>query len=146
MTIQIHSLYNRQDTLSSAVTFSDPTLTQQHFRQECDINFIMDRYNRTGMLPQNANISEAFYGDVSDSFDYRSSLEAIQAADEAFASLPAAVRQRFANDPSQLIDFLHDSGNRAEAISLGLISPDPDPTSGPAPASDDGVSSAKSSG
>jgi len=38
------------------------------------------------------------------------------------ASLPSKIRDRFGNDPSQLLSFLADSSNKDEAISLGLVS------------------------
>ena len=52
------------------------------------------------------------------------------AADDAFMALPAAVRERFNNDPAELVDFVSDVNNRSEAIDLGLIPP---------PAKPDGV-------
>lgn len=45
-----------------------------------------------------------------------------------FDLLPAAVRDKFQNDPAQLFDFVMDAGNRDEAIKLGLIAkPDEKP-------------------
>ena len=56
------------------------------------------------------------------------------AADAAFMAFPSSVRDRFGNDPSALFAFVHDSSNRDEAISLGLIGPPPkvEPPASPA--------------
>ena len=42
-------------------------------------------------------------------------------AEEAFMTLPAVVRARFANDPAGIFTFLQDPANRDEAVKLGLI-------------------------
>ena len=36
-------------------------------------------------------------------------------------TLPADLRKRFSNDPGQLLSFLENEDNRAEAIKLGLV-------------------------
>ena len=44
----------------------------------------------------------------------------IQAQDQ-FASLPANIRDRFANSPEKYLAFLADSANKEEAVKLGLV-------------------------
>ena len=62
--------------------------------------------------------------DVSDFVDYQEALGIVAQARESFLALPSSVRERFGNNPASLIDFLNDASNRAEAISLGLLSVD----------------------
>ena len=100
----------------------DPSLTQQHCRDECDINFIVERYGVTGQLPVN-NTPAPTYGDFTGVFDYRSALDAVMAADEAFMALPAKIREQFDNDPALLVDFCSDPDNRSKAMEIGLIPP-----------------------
>ena len=102
--------------------FFDPAtaLTQQHFRDECDVNFIMSKYSSTSLL----NHSEHFqgnYGDFTDVQDYQTSLNEVMKAQEMFMSLPSRVRNRFANDPSEFLDFVGREENREEMKSLGLL-------------------------
>lgn len=96
------------------------SLTRQEFRDECDINNIVARAG-AGLVSLTVPAAPLFT-DVSEvPSDYQECLEHLFNADEQFASLPARVRERFSNDPSQLFEFLADPGNRDEAVKLGLI-------------------------
>ena len=119
MSVKIHSRYDLP--VSPAVTFVEPSLAQQHFRDECDINNIMDRYARTGVLGDVTATRQPSFGDFSADFDYQIALNQLIDAQDMFASLPARLRDRFANDPSKLLAFVSDEANREEAIKLGLI-------------------------
>ena len=99
-----------------------PSLTQQQFKDECDINKIMDRYLRTGVLSdplQNRGIPK--YGDYADIGDYMDHMNKVVEANEMFESLPASIRKRFNNNPGELIEFVMNDDNRKEAEFLGLI-------------------------
>ena len=103
--------------------------TKQSFKDECDINTILSRFQRTGLL-EFVNERHAQYGDVS-SIDFQDSLNTVIEAQAMFDDLPAAWRKRFNNDPAQLLDFVQDPGNREEAIKLGICkAPPPSPTGG----------------
>lgn len=101
----------------------DPSLAQQHMKDECDINVIVERFGVTGSLPQ--TIIEPTYGDFSGVYDYHSALNAIRASEEAFMALPAKIRAKFDHDPNALLEFLQNETNRDEAIELGLIDGEP---------------------
>jgi phage internal scaffolding protein len=103
----------------SGLACEEPTLAQQHFKDECDINNILRQFNVTGMLPE-APLSPR-YGDFTGIVDYHSALNAVIAAEDGFMELPAQIRARFQNDPENLINFLNDESNKDEAIKLGLI-------------------------
>jgi phage internal scaffolding protein len=103
----------------SGLACEEPTLAQQHFKDECDINNILRQFNITGNLPE-APLSPR-YGDFSGIMDYHSALNAVIAAEDGFMALPADLRARFQNDPENLISFLDDESNRDEAIKLGLV-------------------------
>lgn len=109
----------------------DPSLTQQHMAEECDINYIVERFGVTGQLPE-APDHIPTYGDFTGIGDYRQALDAVSSANAAFMSLPANIRERFDNDPALFVDFCSstDPADRSEAIELGLIPP---------PAKPDGV-------
>ena len=100
----------------------DPTLAQQNCRDECDINYIVERFGVTGQLPPQTGPMPT-YGDFTGIGDYRDALDAVMRADEAFMALPANVRERFDNDPALFVDFCSDVSNRSEAMELGLIPP-----------------------
>jgi phage internal scaffolding protein len=104
---------------ASALLCEDPSLAQQHARDESDINTIVKRFGLTGELP--SNVRTPTYGDFSDAMDYHTSLIAVRAADAAFMQLPADIRTRFNNDAGAFVDFVSDDNNRAEAEKLGLV-------------------------
>lgn len=111
----------------------DPiSLTHQAMAPECDINTIMKKYERTGVLEHRNNF-EGQYGDFADGpADYHESMNAVIAADEMFSTLPAKVRRRFHNDPGAFIEFATNPENQDELIKLGLatrLPEDPKPVS-----------------
>lgn len=105
----------------SGLHCEDASLTQQHFKDETDINNILRQFNITGLLPE-STLSPR-YGDFTGIGDYHSALNSVIAAEDGFMSLPAELRARFENDPAQLIDFLENPENKNEAIKLGIVNP-----------------------
>jgi len=106
----------------------DPvSLTHQSMAPECDINTIMRKYERTGVL-EHRNTYEGTYGDFSDApSDYHESMNQVLAADEMFETLPAKIRRRFHNDPGVFLDFATNPENQDELIKLGLATARPEP-------------------
>lgn len=94
------------------------SLTQQQFKEDCDVNVIMERYMRTGVMPN--TVAPMIEGDFSNLPSYQEALHTIMAAEEMFMEIPAKVRLRFENDPQKLMDYLNDPANDDEAVSLGL--------------------------
>lgn len=103
----------------SGLACEEPSLAQQHFKDECDINTILERFNITGLLPESPLSPR--YGDFSGIGDYHTAMNRVMAAKDEFMSLPAQIRSRFNNDPAQLIEFLQNESNRPEAEELGLV-------------------------
>lgn len=110
-----------------------PSRTQQHFATECDINQIMGKYRKTGVLPEKLQIPA--YGDAIGMPSYQEMLDISVRAQASFDALPASLRKRFGNSPASFMDFVHDEENREEAVKLGLIeAPSPAPADLPIPA------------
>jgi len=103
----------------SGLHCEDASLAQQHFKEECDINTILQKFNITGLLPE-APLSPR-YGDFTGIGDYHTAMNRVIAVQDEFEALPAQIRARFDNDPAQLIEFLENSDNRPEAEELGLV-------------------------
>lgn len=100
--------------------FNEPSMTEQHFKDECDINTIISQYNKTGVMPSGTR--QPLFGDFADfPQDLQSSQAFFDDAHERFMSLPSNVRKEFNNDPVQLLSFLQDESNREKAIEYGFI-------------------------
>lgn len=118
----VRNPYNYDMALASqesGLECKDPSLAQQHMKDECDINVLVERFGVTGSMPV-API-EPSYGDFSGVGDYHTALNKIKAADEAFMALPAKIRAKFDHDPNVLLNYLQNEENRDEAIQIGLI-------------------------
>lgn len=139
------NFYTRFDTPPKVQTLnSAPSLTQQQFKEEADINNIIASYNTTGLLtnPLVQSARQPIFGDFSNlPQDYMQVQNQLLQAQADFMDLPAKIRQRFNNNPAELISFLQNPNNVDEAIELGLmektskseLAPEPKPEP-PAPA------------
>lgn len=94
--------------------------TKQQFKDECDINNIMKKYERNLML-DHVNRYGGQYADVTGDVDYQTALNTIISAEEAFFSIPAKIRARFENDPQRFLEFVSDPSNREEMGKMGLL-------------------------
>lgn len=117
----------------------DEDQTKQEFKEECDINTILKRFNITGQLPSDVRMPT--FGDFSQVRDFHDAVNAIAQANEAFDEMPAEIRARFGNDPGAFVAFCSDTKNMEEARRLGLVpaaelkeAPKPAPVAPPAPA------------
>jgi len=100
--------------------------TRQEFAEECDINTIMARYEKTGVWPM-VDAPEARYLDCSEIPDFQSALHVVIEAEKAFMSLPAIVRRDFDNDPAKFVDFACDPENLGQMREWGLAPPEKAP-------------------
>lgn len=112
---------------------SGPSMTRQEFAADADVNNIMARFERTGMMP-NVNPSvPPVYLDLSNVPDFHAAMQLMIDAEQAFMTLPAAVRKSFDNDPAKFVDFAEKGENLAQMRAWGLAPPAEEPELVPAP-------------
>lgn len=117
----VRSPYNYDRDLASTesgLLCLDPTRTQKQFKDECDINVIIERFGVTGQLPVMA--VQPMSGDFTGIGDYREALDVVAAANENFYRLSSKVREKFNNDARQFVDFCVNPGNIEAVRELGL--------------------------
>lgn len=116
---------DRFERTSGVVLKCDPKegRTQQQFKDECDVNIIVERYVKTGNWGSSLKpgTKTPMFGDFTEAPDYQECMDKLIAAQADFDSLPSRLRKRFNNSPYDLLEFLHDPANKDEAIALGLI-------------------------
>lgn len=100
----------------------DEIRTVQSERKEADINSIIARFEKSGMVSL-LNKSEPFYGDVSEFDGLQDAFIKVEEANKLFMGMSAEIRSRFGNDPVSMISFLADPANRKEAEDLGMVVP-----------------------
>ena len=111
-----------------AIDFSKcERLVAVEFAREADINFLLARYKNTGSLYTADEMLKAKarprFGDFTAVPDFQTQLDKMREAIDLFGDLPLALRQRFSDDPVQLLEFLQDEKNVDEAVKLGLVVP-----------------------
>lgn len=101
--------------------FSEDPGAVQSFKDECDINRIMAKFRRTGVLNW-VNEHQGKFEDVT-GHDFREAMDTLVRAREVFDDLPAHIRSEFHNDPAAFLDFCHSTkeSDRARARELGLL-------------------------
>lgn len=111
----------------------EPSRTKQSHKAEVDINNIIRQYTSQGMIELlHQNAAKGVYRDLPADFTYQDALNIVVQAESAFASLPSKVRERFHNNPAELLAFMEDGNNAQEAIKLGLaIARPPEPEKTP---------------
>lgn len=96
------------------------SVTQQHFRDQVNINNIVAKAKRTGVLPK--GLKAPYFADISNvPQDYHACLQQIKKTEQLFMALPSKLRKRFENDPQKLVDFCSNDENYVEAMKLGLL-------------------------
>ena len=80
--------------------------TKQSFRRDADINYIVAKARKTGILPCLAQPQT--YGDFSSVDSYHAAQNLVISAHERFMSLPSGVRDRFKNDPGEFLKYASD--------------------------------------
>lgn len=103
------------------VTPADAVGAKQSFKQECDINFIIEKFQTTGAITH-FNTRQPQYG-YAEAVEFREALDIVKKGQDLFASLPSSLRSRFENDPAQFLEFVQDPANGDEMVALGLREP-----------------------
>lgn len=120
MTQKFQTAYGKHKRVPFETT--GPSRTHQANAAECDINYIMQKYQKTGVL-EHQNKYQGNYGDYTNvPQDYHESMNAVLAANDMFMSLPSKIRRRFSNDAGQFLEFVSDQNNQSEMIEMGLAS------------------------
>lgn len=106
----------------SGLHCTDPTRTQQQFKEECDINTIVMQFGITGQLPNNLRmpIQEEFV----DTMTYHEALNKLIEADNKFMELPAEIRSQFQNDAGKFVAYVSDEANVEQCRKWGLAVPE----------------------
>ncbi len=116
------------------------SMTKQSMKDETDINFILRKYAKTGLITHTAK-HKGDYGEF-DTFDFQEAMNFIIDAQETFDSLPSKIRKQFDNSPHAFVEFATNPDNLPEMQRMGLApapepAPNPEPAPTPAPSKED---------
>lgn len=122
MSVEISSVFAHHRV--SGFSSSKPTMTQQNFKRECDINVIMQRYlegDAPLVDPLKVRSSEPLFGDFSDIPDLQTAQNKLIEANDMFMQLNSNIRLRFNNDPLEFVAFVQNPDNEDELRELGIL-------------------------
>lgn len=105
----------------SDILCEEPSLAQQQFKDDADINVLLERFKVTGVVPQGVRIPT--YGDFTGVTDYQSAANAMLKAEQSFMALDAKVRAQFENSPQVFLEFCSDPKNIDKLREMGLAVP-----------------------
>ncbi len=88
----------------------DDGRTKQSFKDETDINKIIQRAEKSGTISHLTKYQGA-YGDFAD-FDYFENLQKLTRGREIFDELPAELRNEFRGSPVKFFDYVNDPANK----------------------------------
>lgn len=105
------------------IKFPKKGKTKQSFKNECDINLIIERHTKTGQAAP-LNRHKPNYG-YATSQDFGEAMRTVTDAQTSFNNLSEEIRSRFNDNPGQFLDFVQNPGNKDEGAELGLWPKDP---------------------
>lgn len=115
---------NHTNATAEGIVFTEPSVTQQHFKDETMIDNILQKYAETGFLTDPFTPKRPIqFGDFSGVTDFQTAQNAIARATEYFESLPSRVRASFNNSPSDFLQALNDPEQRSKLEELGFVAP-----------------------
>ncbi|UYD39255.1 MAG: internal scaffolding protein [Wigfec virus K19_179] len=99
------------------------SLTVQSEKDSCDINKIMERFDRTGKLPS-MQVQPPRYGDAR-VVDFQTAQQIVREAKDQFNALPSKTRKAFGNDPQAFLEAIQDNSeeNAKALLKLGILIP-----------------------
>lgn len=113
-----------------AIDCSEPKMTDQSYKNLCDINNIMAAYAKTGLFGH-LNSQQPIYIDNTLVPGLEAAFNIANTAMELFSDLPAEVRKLMDNDPRNLESFINNPDNADILLKTGVIvkTSEPKPTS-----------------
>lgn len=118
--------YTRYKAPKSPVADSSkPSLTQQEFKESCDINNILAKFSvqaqalgvdPSQLMPQD----QGTYGDFSNLDDFQTAQNKIAFLNDQFSNLPSSIRRKFGDDLNTFINAVSDPNRIDELGDLGV--------------------------
>ncbi len=102
-----------------SIRFIQPSKTRQEFAGETNINTIMKKFEKEGIVTH-LNERQGEYGDFTHVLTYSESLSQIAEAQTMFDALPSRIRKAFDNDPVKFVEIASDPLQQHKLVELGL--------------------------
>lgn len=107
-------------------------VTEQHHKKACDINNILAKYRKTGLI-DHIQTYQGQYGNVTGA-DFQNAQNLVAEQKSIFEELPAEVRDQFDNDPANYLNKVMTDEGIQELQEMLNPAPEPEPQPEPEPA------------
>jgi len=97
---------------------------QEHFKDEVDINKIVAKYRKTGVITHVQRVKEK-YGEFLDIFDVAGQLDKVAKANQAFDQLPSELRNKVGNSIPKFLEYIQDPQNLDQCVKWGIYKKKP---------------------
>lgn len=98
-------------------------MTKQSHAKECDINQIMKKFQKTGVI-DHIRKNEGQYGEY-DAQEYKQAMDIVAEGQSMFQELPSKARQHFDNDPAKFMETVNSPDGINTLRKLGLAYGEP---------------------
>lgn len=95
---------------------NEPSLTQQQFAKQCDINYIMQGHPHV-----HRNYLDPKFNDLTKDLSWVENQNIVAKTKSDFEKFPLKVKEKFNNDVRNALNFMSDPLNLKESVKLGLI-------------------------
>lgn len=99
--------------------------TQRHLGRATDINNILAKYRKTGVI-EHVKRTQERYGDFTMLADFAGNLDMTAKAQQAFEALPASLRNQFGNSIPDFYAFVSNPENKEQLRKWGMLKAAPD--------------------
>lgn len=128
--MQFNKAYTTQKVKPKLDFSNEKSLTEQHHKDACDINRIITRYDRDGVLTHITNKTPQYINTINLPKSLQEAMNILTEANATFEALPSNIRKDFDNDVEKFLNFVHDPQNVDKMIEYGLVEPPQSPDSG----------------
>lgn len=94
-------------------------LTEQAHKDECDMNKILHKYQKTGFIAH-AKKHEGRYDDVT-AVDFQEAAIIVANVKSMFEELPSKFRNEFEGNPAKFLEFAQNPENAAKMARMGIL-------------------------
>lgn len=95
-----------------------PSLTDESFKDECDISLMIERYKVNKIPPRTVNIAYGYSPTVD---DIQHAQMLLAATKSNFEGLPSKIRDEFGNNVENYLAYISDKANLKDCYERGLI-------------------------
>ena len=90
-----------------ALVFTQESMVRPEFARSADVNFIVDRWEKSGVLEHTSRY-QGQYGNFVGPVSYHEAVNAVLEADGMFMTLPSSIRDRYGNSVAEFLKAVDD--------------------------------------